>query len=226
MAEFPPPTFSAFARRPSNLLSVFSIAVWVYVVAHAIATGLMFTAVDSARDFANDSSLKQAFDDAIRPVNVVSYFAWAAWLTIAVTTFIWTYRVTREVTNRGVLLKFSPALCMFSWLLPPALFIFPLIVLRDLVSKTKTMRGDQQEAIRPVITQWWFFFGFVPFVMWLLGTAQSSTSFSNTVLELDQDQAQTMSDQIIPSTIAGLSLIAAAIMWRRIVNTLSAQLEI
>jgi hypothetical protein len=115
---------------------------------------------------------------------------------------------------------------MFSWLRPPALFIFPLIVLRDLVSKTKIMRGDEQEAIRPVITQWWFFFGFVPFVMWLLGTAQSSTSFSNTVLELDQDQARTMSDQIIPSTIAGLSLIAAALMWRRIVNTLSTQLDI
>ena len=205
---------------------MFSIAVWVYVIADAIATGLMFTAVDSARDFANDSSLKQAFDDAVRPANFFSTITSIAEFTIAVTTFIWTYRVTREVTNRGVLLRFSPVLCMFSWLLPPVLFIFPLIVLRDLVTKTKTMRGDEQEAIRPVITQWWFFFGLVPFVMWLLGTAQSSTSFSNAVLELDQDQARTMSDQIIPSTIAGLSLIAAALMWRRIVNTLSTQLDI
>lgn len=221
MAEFPPPTFSAFARRPSNLLSVFSIAVWVYVVAHAIATGLMFTAVDSARDFANDSSLKQAFDDAIRPVNVVSYFAWAAWLTIAVTTFIWTYRVTREVTNRGVLLRFSPVLCMFSWLLPPVLFIFPLIVLRDLVTKTKTMRGDEQESIRPVMTQWWVLYGLIPLVMAFFGAALTSA-----LPESDQDLARSLSEQIVPNTISALSLIAAALMWRRIVNTLSTQLEI
>lgn len=221
MAEFPPPTFSAFARRPSNLLSVFSIAVWVYVIAHAIATGLMFTAVDSARDFANDSSLKQAFDDAMRPVNIVSSFAWAAWLIIAVTTFIWTHRVTREVTNRGVLLRFSPVLCMFSWLLPPALFIFPLIVLRDLVTKTKTMRGDEQESIRPVMTQWWVLYGLIPLVMAFFGAALTSA-----LPESDQDLARSLSDQIVPNTISALSLIAAAIMWRRIVNTLSTQLDI
>ena len=221
MAEFPPPTFSAFARRPSNLLSVFSIAVWVYVVAHAIATGLMFTAVDSARDFANDSSLRQAFDDAIRPANFFSTITSIAEFTIAVTTFIWTYRITREVTNRGVLLKFSPALCMFSWLLPPVLFIFPLIVLRDLVTKTKTMRGDEQESIRPVMTQWWVLYGLIPLVMAFFGAALTSA-----LPESDQDLARSLSEQIVPNTISALSLIAAALMWRRIVNTLSTQLEI
>jgi hypothetical protein len=178
---------------------VFSIAVWVYVVAHAIATGLMFTAVDSARDFANDSSLRQAFDDAIRPANFFSTITSIAEFTIAVTTFIWTYRITREVTNRGVLLKFSPALCMFSWLLPPVLFIFPLIVLRDLVTKTKT----------------------IPLVMAFFGAALTSA-----LPESDQDLARSLSEQIVPNTISALSLIAAALMWRRIVNTLSTQLEI
>lgn len=221
MAEFPPPSFSAFVRPPSKLLSVFSIAVWVYVVANGIATGLTFTAVESARDFANDPSLKQAFEDAIRPVNFFSTITSIAEFTIAVTTFIWTYRVTREVTNRGVLLKFSPALCMFSWLLPPVLFIFPLIVLRDLVTKTKIMRGDEQESIRPVITLWWVLYGLVPLVMAFFGAALTSA-----IPESEQDLARALSDRIVPNTISGLSLIAAAIMWRRIINTLSAQLEI
>ena len=221
MAEFPPPTFSAFARHPSKLLSVFSIAVWVYVIAHAIATGLMFTAVDSARDFANDSSLKQAFDDAVQPVNFFSTITSIAEFAIAVTTFIWTYRVTREVTNRGVLLRFSPVLCMFSWLLPPVLFIFPLIVLRDLVTKTKTMRGDEQESIRPVMTQWWVLYGLIPLVMAFFGAALTSA-----LPESDQDLARSLSEHIVPNTISALSLIAAALMWRRIVNTLSTQLDI
>lgn len=221
MSEFPSPSFSAFARRPSKLLSIFSGAVWVYVVAHGIATILMFTAVDSARDFANDSSLRQAFEDAVQPVNLFSTITSFAEFTIALTTFIWTYRVTREVTNRGVLLRFSPALCMFSWLLPPVLFIFPLIVLRDLVSKTKTMRGDEQESIRPIITLWWVLYGVIPLVMAFFGAALTSA-----LPESDQDLARSLSEQIVPNTISALSLIAAAIMWRRIVNTLSAQLEI
>ena len=181
----------------------------------------MFTAVDSARDFANDSSLKQAFDDAVQPVNFFSTITSIAEFTIAVTTFIWTYRVTREVTNRGVLLRFSPVLCMFSWLLPPVLFIFPLIVLRDLVTKTKTMRGDEQETIRPVITQWWVLYGVIPSVMAFFGAALTSA-----IPESDQDRALSLSEQIVPNTISALSLIAAALMWRRIVNTLSTQLDI
>lgn len=221
MAEFPPPTFSAFVRPPSKLLSVFSIAVWVYLITHTIATGLMFTAVDSARDFANDSSLRQAFEDAVRPVNFFSTLTSIAEFTIAVTTFIWTYRVSREVTNRGVVLRFSPALCMFSWLLPPILFIFPLIVLRDLVRKTKSMRGDEQESIRPVVTQWWVLYGLIPVVMSFFGAAITSA-----FPESDQELARSLSDQIVPNTISALSLIAAAIWWRRIVITLSSQLEI
>jgi hypothetical protein len=181
----------------------------------------MFTAVDSARDFANDSSLRQAFDDAIRPANFFSTITSIAEFTIAVTTFIWTYRVTREVTNRGVLLRFSPVLCMFSWLLPPVLFIFPLIVLRDLVTKTKTMRGDEQESIRPVMTQWWVLYGLIPLVMAFFGAALTSA-----LPESDQDLARSLSEQIVPNTISALSLIAAALMWRRIVNTLSTQLDI
>jgi hypothetical protein len=44
--------------------------------------------------------------------------------------------------------------------------------------------------------------------------------------ESDQDLARSLSEQIVPNTISALSLIAAALMWRRIVNTLSTQLDI
>jgi hypothetical protein len=96
-----------------------------------------------------------------------------------------------------------------------------LIVLRDLVTKTKTMRGDEQESIRPVMTQWWVLYGLIPLVMAFFGAALTSA-----LPESDQDLARSLSEQIVPNTISALSLIAAALMWRRIVNTLSTQLDI
>lgn len=223
MPEFPPPQlpdFTSFASPPPRSLKVFAIAVWVYIGAHALSTALMYSAVGAARDYAKDASLKQAFLDAVGPVNFASSIGAAAEICIAVTTLMWTYRTVRDVASSGVLLKFSPMLAMFSWVLPPVLFVFPLIMLRDLVTKTKNLRNDQSNLMKFLLTQWWVLYGLIPLVMSFFGAALTSS-----IPQSDQEMARALSDQIVPNTISAISLIGAAFLWRRIVLKLSWELS-
>lgn len=223
MSDLPPPQDLYQYRSsqgPSRVAKIISGAGLVYMAASAVATALTFTAVGAADDYAKDASLKQAFDDAIRPANTFSQFAAFAELIIVISTFIWTYRVSKSVSNRGVLLRFTPTLCMLSWLLPPVLFVFPLIVLRDISSKTVHMRNDPNNRMQSLIMVWWALYGVIPLVMSFFGAAISSA-----IPKTDQELAKALSEQIVPNTISALSLIGAIFIWRQIVQSLSSELE-
>ena len=191
------------------------------MAATAVATALNFSVINTARDYANDASLKQAFKDAIKPVDALGSVASLAELVIVVATAIWTYRTAQQIASRGLVLRFTPVLCMFSWILPPVLFIFPMMVLRDFASKTTVARNDPSNRMQTLIMQWWFLYGVVPLVMSFFGAALSSA-----IPRSEQELAKALSEQIVPNTVSALSLIAAAFLWRQIVVTMSRAIEI
>ncbi len=197
------------------------IAVWVYMAASAVATALNFSVVNTARDYAKDDSMRQAFKDAIKPVDVLGSIASLAELVIVVASLIWTYRTAKQIGNKGLLLRFSPIMCLFSWVLPPVLFVFPLLVLRDFANKTTNLRNDPTNRMKSLITQWWVLYGVVPLLMSFFGAA-----ISNAIPRSEQELAKALSDQIVPNTISALSLIAAAYLWRQLVVTMNADVEI
>ena len=198
-----------------------SIAIWVYMAAAAVATGLNFSVINTARDYANDASLKQAFKDAIKPVDALGSIASLAELVIVITTAIWTYRTAKQIAYRGMVLRFTPVMCMFSWILPPVLFIFPMIVLRDFAAKTTIARNDPTNRMQTLIIQWWVLYGVLPLVMSFFGAA-----LSNAIPRSEQELAKALSEQIVPNTVSALSLVAAAYLWRQIVVTMSRDIEI
>lgn len=203
------------------MVSTLSIAVWIYMAASAAATALNFSVINTARDYANDASMKQAFKDAIKPVDALGSVASLAEFVIVVCTFIWTYRTAQQIANRGLLLRFTPLMCMFAWILPPVLFVFPMLVLRDFSTKTINLRNDPTNRMKNLIMQWWVLYGVVPLVMSFFGAA-----ISNAIPRSEQELAKALSDQIVPNTISALSLIAAAYTWRQIVVAMNSDIEI
>ena len=190
------------------------------MAAHAASTVLAFGALDEARDFAKDAGLKQQFLDAIGPASTVETIASLAEVILAVSTLIWTFRICSNLVMRGKILRFSPWLSTFSWVLPPLLFVFPFLVLRDLAYKTDQFNDQSGNRLRTLITQWFVAYGVIPLVLAPLGVA-----ISGGISQSEQDLAKALSDQLLPNTLSAITLIAAAFLWRQIVSQLSSRLS-
>jgi hypothetical protein len=105
-------------------------------------------------------------------------------LATAVVTMIWMYRMVsncRRMQRRGV---WAPLWAVFSWFLPPCVFVLPLLMLRELwkASDPDIPLGTdhwKQSAVPAILPIWWVLFGLVPLVLGLIsGINQFSGGFS------------------------------------------------
>jgi len=131
----------------TGLLAVFGLGT-------AASIALSSTAQDAARDFVAGRIDEDAFEDKIAGSLGGGFLLIVAQVALVVVSVIWLYRVVRNLSTLGRRGTWAPGWAIAGWLLPPFLFVIPLLVLRE--AWTRSLDDPRADPRRDVILGAWF----------------------------------------------------------------------
>jgi hypothetical protein len=181
-----------------------------------------------ARDFLDGRISENEFTDANAIAPLGQVLSAVPLVAAGVFGVIWMYRIATNVRAVGRATTFAPVFAIVGWILPPFLFVLPLLVLRELwkASDPKTPPGAEgwrTSGENPLLYLWFVLYGVIPAIL----TAISLGSLFDAALNLDTD-AQSVAE-VTASTggaevvLGGLVGVAAAVVWILFVKQLTAR---
>ena len=141
---------------------------------------------------------------------------------------IWMYRIATNCRAIGRTTTFAPVFAILGWILPPFLFILPLLVLRELwkASDPNTPPGSEgwrASGENPLLYVWFVVYGLIPTIL----TALSLGSVFDAALNLDTDTDSiaevTASTGVTQLLVGGAFSVISAVIWILIVRQLTAR---
>jgi hypothetical protein len=172
MTDAPPPNFPSpppappgyAAYEPTNWVGGLSRVRGLYLaitgllavfgLGTAASIALSGTAQDAARDFVAGRIDEDAFEDKIAGSLGGGFLLILAQLALVVVSIIWLYRVVRNLSTLGRRGTWAPGWAIAGWLLPPFLFVIPLLVLRE--AWTRSLTDPRVDSRRDLILGVWF----------------------------------------------------------------------
>lgn len=232
----PPPGYVAYGSAPTptkrvgriqGLATAISIVVAIAGLGGLLNGFLQMSLRSDAEDFIAGRTSESEFNDTVLSSSAFSAVAGIATLAGMVLVMIWMYRVAANLRAYGHQTTWHPLFAVFGWVLPPGiLYVIPLLMLRELWSKSAAAPGggvstDGGSNENPVLWVWWLFFGLLPLI--LLGFSASSALGGITDTDAE-DVAERLVDSSDAITLlgAGGGLIAAA-AWIIFVRQLTAR---
>ncbi len=211
-------------RRIKGLSVALSIIVGIGGVVSAISGALAPSAADRATDFLEGRISEDEFLDGYGGLAFTQFATLAATIAALVLTVIWMYRISSNVRAFGRQTFWAPLWAVFSWVLPPILFVIPLLMLRELwkASAPEDFHGGdgwKREPESPILWLWWILFGVFPTV---LAMVQFNTLFGGGGFGGDtQTLAENIEDAGSLSLLSGLVQLGAAVAWVLFVRQLT-----
>jgi Domain of unknown function (DUF4328) len=189
---------------------------------------LLLGSVNSkARDFLDGRIDADEFDDAYLPAQLFQTLQSVIGLAAAILTIIWMYKIANNVRTFGRQTTWAPLFSIFGWMLPPFLFIIPLLMLRELWKASDSTAQPGADTWRsssdnPLLYVWFVLYGLIPFAITAvtIGSVIDSTfnaSGSSTVTA----EALVAGDSY--TIISGIVGLAAAAVWVVFVKQLTAR---
>ena len=141
---------------------------------------------------------------------------------------IWMYRIATNVRSLGRATTFAPVFAIVGWILPPFLFILPLLVLRELWKASDPNSPPGSDGWRasgenPLLYLWFVVYGIIPAIL----TAMSLGSVFDAALNLDTDTqsiaevtASTGGAQLL---VGGVFSVVSAVVWIVLVKQFTAR---
>lgn len=235
-----PPGYVAFQNAPTpvgELKRVGGLAKWTMIATAAsglvgvVSTIALVPALDKASGFLDGSVTEDEFTDAYLPSQLLSTLGTVMGLAAGIFTILWMYRIATNLRVFSRKTTFAPVFAILGWLLPPFLFVLPLLVLRELwkASHPGTTVGDEswrRQPVSPLLYVWLVVYGIVPAVL------QAVIAYSTITSIFDGGFSTTDSARVTAEALdsvgefniaSGVVTIVAAVVWIAFVKQLTAR---
>jgi hypothetical protein len=219
-AGYAPTNWATGMRRVSGLSKAILILLIVYAIGQAITTAMTPTAVDAAVEYL-DTRDEDAFNDDLVGFTAGSWLTGAAQIALIVLSVIWLYRIVANHRGLGRQTTWGPAWAIAGWVLPPQLYIIPLLVLREswkaAAPEVPPGSPDWKRQGEPALVWVWFLvYSITPIILLGLGANQFRSMGTDR-----EDFAEYFRDQENLIIAGGIVSILGAIAWALVVRELS-----
>ncbi len=227
-------TYDIAPTQRSGLSSVLGTARWAMILTAVAGVASLASAVLSAnlaakaQDYLDGRISEDAFLNANEIAPLVQLLSAGPLVAAGVFGVIWMYRLATNVRTLGRATTFAPIFAIFGWMLPPFLFILPLLILRELwkasyLDNPPSSNGWRASGENRLLYLWFVVYGVIPATL----TAVSLESVFNAALNLDTD---TRSIAEVTASMGGAELIiggvfsvVSAVVWILLVKQFTAR---
>lgn len=222
------PTPLSRLRRVKGLSTATIVMTAFTGVGAVIAAIVTPTVADRARDFLRGEITEDEFLESYGIVALAQLLQGVGTIAVAVLSIIWLYRLAANVRAMGRSTTWAPIWAVFGWLLPPLLYVIPLLMLRE-VWKASTSdpaansqpNGWKSTPDNPLLWVWFLLYSVIPIVLTVL---QARSLFGQLGLGGDTDAVAEALDQNVTYVWLGaLATIGAAVAWIRFTKALTEQ---
>lgn len=228
----PPPGYVAYQgtefgqgglSRTNGLSTAIVVLLAVVSLGQIIALATSGSVRDAARDFLDDRD-EDAFRDSLVVSGLSSALVGLVMIAIVVVSIIWLRRIASNHQRLGRAVTWTPGWAVAGWLLPPFLFVIPLLMLRESwkASDPQSPPGAptwKTGGESPLPWIWFILYSVVPLILGIIG---SFAVFSNFDSNLD-NTADRLVDDVGITVINGVAAVAGAIAWGLLVRALTAR---
>ncbi len=225
-----PPGYVAFRNAPTpvgQLKRVGGLAKWAMIstaasgIVGVVAAVLLLPVLDKASGFLDGTVTEDEFNDAYLSSQLLSTLGAVVGLAAGVFTVLWMFRIASNLRVYSRRTTFSPVFAIVGWLLPPFLFVLPLLVLRELwkASDPATPAGDEgwrTTSVDPLLYAWFLFYGIIGGVIQAIVAVSTVSSLLDSGISTSDSTRVTAesleSGGVLTIVSAGVTLIAAA-LW-------------
>ena len=222
--EYAPTNWSTGLRRVGGLAKALVIVLVIVAIGQVISVATTGSVSDAAQEYLNSdqsAAAEDEFEEDLAVNGMTSLVAGAASIAVIVLSVIWLYRVAANHRALGRQLTWAPGWAIAGWVLPPLLFIIPLLMLRESwkASAPDVPPGSQewkQNGESPLVWIWFLLYSVVPIVLAGLGAAQL-WNFSRDTADL----AEYFDEQKGLIVAQGVVTVLAAIAWGLLVREIT-----
>ncbi len=207
------------ARWATILAGIAGVTTAIGAVAAAYAAG-------KAQDFLDGEISEDAFLDANSVAPLASILSNAAMVAAAVFGAIWMFRISKNVRILDRATTFAPVFAIVGWIMPPMLYVIPLLVLRELWQASDPDTAPGAEGWRasgenPLLYVWFVLYAVIPLLLLAVGFS----SMVSAALNFDtstESQAEFASATSVPILLlSGVATLVAAGSWMLVVKRLT-----
>ena len=223
-ASYAPTNWAASMRRIGGLAKALLIVLAIVALGQVVSLATTGSVGDAAADYLRSdrsNAAQDAFEDDLAVNGLTSLVAGAASIAVIVLSIVWLYRVAANHRGLGRRLTWAPGWAIAGWVLPPLLFVIPLLMLRESwKASSADVPPESQEwknkGDSPLIWAWFFLYSIVPIVLAALGASQIWNVSRNT-----EDLAEYFDEQQGLIIAQGVVTVLAAIAWGLVVRDIT-----
>lgn len=210
-------------KRIGGIARAASIVVAVTATLSVLAIVTTQMVVDDADAFLAGETDRTEFLEAVTPFALLSFLQALSLLASAVVVIVWMHRIARNLRtlHRGT--TWGPGWTIGGWLLPPFLYVIPLLTLREMwkASDPEVPTGGEwrSQAASPIIIAWFIVFGPVQAALQL---AQVDDTFAGLGASEEALAEQLTGSSTLP-VIGAAADVVAAILFVVMASRLSAR---
>jgi len=222
----PPPGYTAYNTGPTPTAQVSRIGgiAKAAMVLTAISglTGIVVAFLlvpvnDKASDFLAGTISADDFNDTYQPVQLIQTLQSVIGIAAGVVTIIWMFKIANNLRAFSRRTTWHPLFSIFGWLLPPFLFLIPLLILREMwkASDPASPAGTdswRSSSDNPLLYVWFVTYGVIPFAI----TALTIGAVIDAALNASGDErvaAEAVDAASTYSLISGVVVLVAAAIW-------------
>jgi len=184
---------------------------------------------DEAADLIAGRITVDEFDDSYASVQAIQLVSTVVSLVAAVVSVIWMFRIAKNVRVHGRRTTWAPLFAVFGWVLPPFLYVIPMLQLRELWKASDPDSPAGTEAWKsspgnPLVFAWFIAQGVIPAVIFALTVGATISTF----LDSAGEDASVLAAEAVESAssyslIGGIVTAIAAVLWILLVKQLTSR---
>lgn len=197
--------------RIGGLSKAITILVGIASVITIFVAIITLSAVDSARDLIDGRITESEFQDATIGYNLAQVGTGLVTISAMILVMIWLYRIAANIRAFGITTTWHPIWAIFGWVLPPVLYIIPLLMLREVWKKSSHTAGaDDSSGENPMLLIWFALFSIVPTIFTVISLSSFTDRFASQGAE---QQAELLVDSSSLTILNAIVTFGAGIAW-------------
>lgn len=231
-APEPPPGYQAYTATNwgGGLKRIGGLAKALMILLVIVALGQLWAIISAGRiadisdEFLDSQRTSRDLDNFNRDIlaaNAPALLAGAAGFAVLVLSVIWLYRLTANHRRLQRTVQWGPAWAIAGWVLPPLLFIIPLLMLREAFKAASAHPPGsgawRSEPEHPLPWIWFVAYSIVPIAFLIAGASSQFGSFGRSGTSAARYYADNQG-LILTQGIVGA---AGAVVWGLLVRELT-----